>query len=172
MSGLNMKRINKEITSIQKSKDFKLAIDEREKTTKYYISFKPESGLYETQTHIIEIMFEYGNGENIYTFPLSPPNIKFITPILHPNVGIGGSVCLDVIKDKWSPLCSVETVIIYIIALLNDPNPSSPLNGDAGSLFQKAKKQNDYTNLIKEINTHYLKNISSYQKYFKLFESV
>lgn len=52
-------------------------------------------------------------------YPFSPPAIHFDTPIFHPNVDeTGGSICLDILKEKWSPVYNVQTILISIQSLL------------------------------------------------------
>ncbi|VDN37400.1 unnamed protein product, partial [Dibothriocephalus latus] len=40
-------------------------------------------------------------------YPFNPPKVKFITPIYHVNVGTTGTICLDILQDKWSPALSI-----------------------------------------------------------------
>jgi hypothetical protein len=39
-----------------------------------------------------------------------------------------GRICLDILKDKWSPALQVRTVLLSIQALLSAPNPEDPLD--------------------------------------------
>ncbi|XP_059619403.1 ubiquitin-conjugating enzyme E2 C-like [Phlebotomus argentipes] len=69
------------------------------------------------------------------SYPLSAPNVKFLTPCFHPNIGPDGVICLDVLQDKWSVLYDVQTILLSIQCLLGDPNIESPLNAEASTLW-------------------------------------
>lgn len=130
MSIILNKRILKEIETGSKSKLF---------TFKQYnnicqLKFLINEGIYIDQTHILEIIF---TGQ----FPREAPKVKFLTPIFHPNIGLGGNICLDILDDKWSPMYNIETIFNSIIILLNDCNVDSPLNIDAKILFSKHNKK-------------------------------
>lgn len=68
-------------------------------------------------------------------FPMEPPKVKFLTPLdsnfrLHPNLyqAPSGKVCLSLLgtwgSNTWSPVISIEKILITIQALL-DNNPIS-----------------------------------------------
>ena len=75
------------------------------------------------------------------TYPLTPPAVRFTCRIFHPNVFADGSVCLDIIAERWSPAYTVSTVLTSIQSLLCDPNPASPANPEAARLWAKDKKE-------------------------------
>ena len=71
------------------------------------------------------------------TYPMSPPDARFVTPIFHPNVHFKtGEICLDILKNEWSPAWTLMSVCQAIVALMSDPAADSPLNCDAGNLIR------------------------------------
>ena len=51
-------------------------------------------------------------------YPYTAPNVKFTTPCFHPNVDTHGNICLDILKEKWSALYEVRTILLSIQSLL------------------------------------------------------
>ncbi|KAH8682836.1 ubiquitin-conjugating enzyme/RWD-like protein [Tricladium varicosporioides] len=72
----------------------------------------------------------YGHGTFVLsvsltdTFPQTPPLIRFLTPVLHPNVTKHGRICHAIFTNKWKTSYHVHTVLQYIHELLNDPEAS------------------------------------------------
>lgn len=94
-------------------------------------------------------------------YPLYPPEFKFTTEILHPNIYKDGRVCISILhppgEDKyneqetadmrWRPVHTVSSIILSIISLLSAPNDESPANVDAAVMWR-----DDHDNFIKNVN--------------------
>ena len=63
--------------------------------------------------------------------------VRFLTKIYHPNIDKLGRICLDILKDKWSPALQIRTVLLSIQALLSAPNPEDPLSEAVASHWKK-----------------------------------
>ena len=69
-------------------------------------------------------------------YPFKPPKINFVTRIYHPNINANGSICLDILKDQWSPALTISKVLLSISSLLTDANPDDPLVPEIAQLYK------------------------------------
>lgn len=86
-------------------------------------------------------------------YPYQAPTVKFQTPCWHPNVDQRGNICLDILKEKWSALYDVRTILLSLQSLLGEPNNESPLNAQAAEQWSN---QEEYKQIITDKYNKYM----------------
>ena len=117
-----LKRLKYEFENIDELKSLNIfAQPDDENMYKWtgYIN-KPKDTPYENG--YFKLSIEFPNN-----YPFSPPAINFITKIYHCNVNSAGGICLDILKDQWSPALTLNKILLSILSLIHDPNPNDPL---------------------------------------------
>ncbi|OLL21780.1 Ubiquitin-conjugating enzyme E2 [Neolecta irregularis DAH-3] len=94
-------------------------------------------------------------------YPLSPPSMKFTCEMFHPNsmfpsglstdkaVYQDGTVCISILhspgddpnmyessSERWSPVQSVEKILLSVMSMLAEPNDESGANIDACKMWR------------------------------------
>ena len=127
---MSVKRLNKELKEIQEDPPCNCSVDTVNNNIHQWRAtiIGPEKTPYENGVFYLDLMFPDG-------YPFKPPKVKFETKIFHPNINKYGNICLDILSQNWSPALTVCKVLLSISSLLDDPNPSDPLNIRAADIY-------------------------------------
>ncbi|KAH3899874.1 probable Ubiquitin-conjugating enzyme E2 7 [Saccharomycodes ludwigii] len=100
-------------------------------------------------------------------YPLSPPKLIFTPSILHPNIYPNGEVCISILhppgadpnmyelaEERWSPVQSIEKILLSVMSMLSEPNVESGANIDACKLWRDNRKE--YEKQVKDNVKHSL----------------
>ena len=63
-------------------------------------------------------------------FPFKPPEVRFVTPIYHPNVDDQGKICVDLLNtsESWKPTTPLVDVVKAVVDLIDNPKIDHALN--------------------------------------------
>lgn len=90
----------------------------------------PDEGFYEGGHFRFEMTFNN-------SYPIEPPKVLCLNRIYHPNIDLEGKVCLNILREDWSPALDLQSVIVGLLFLFLEPNPRDPLNKDAATCLIK-----------------------------------
>jgi len=98
----------------------------------------PEGSPYAGGVFFLKILFPED-------YPFKPPKVTFRTRIYHCNINSNGQICLDILKDNWSPALTISKVLLSICSLLTDANPKDPLVGSIAHQYMHDRDGHDRT---------------------------
>lgn len=130
MSSQAVKRLMKDFEKVKAENDEDVIASPNENNIMSWtaVMIGPKDTIWEEGTFKLTLKFTD-------EYPNKPPQINFVSKMFHPNIYNDGSICLDILKNQWSPIYDVWAVLTSIRSLLSDPNPNSPANHEAALLF-------------------------------------
>ena len=102
------------------------------------VLFGPEDSPYAGGVFNVHIQFPSD-------YPFKPPRITFQTKIYHPNINKDGFICLDILKQNWSPALTISKVLLSILSMLTDPNPKDPLMPEIANQYTENRTEYEET---------------------------
>jgi len=130
-----LRRVNKEITDCKNDKSSQIKIDLIDESPFHLKgSFPgPQETPYEGGHFEVDIVIPE-------TYPFQPVKMKFITKVYHPNISsASGAICLDILKDAWSPVLTLKSTLISLQSLLCSPEPNDPQDAEVAKHYMTSK---------------------------------
>ncbi|KAG2424579.1 hypothetical protein HXX76_014459 [Chlamydomonas incerta] len=119
---VDLGRIQKELKEIERDTASGVTVHLKNNSLQHLTGYVPgpKDTPYEGGLFAVEINLDNG-------YPFVPPKMRFITKVWHPNVSSqSGAICLDILKDQWSPALTLKTALLSLQALLSSPQPDDP----------------------------------------------
>ncbi|PPQ67906.1 hypothetical protein CVT24_003169 [Panaeolus cyanescens] len=136
-----LRRVNKEITDCKNDKTSQIKIELVDESPFHLKgSFPgPEGTPYEGGKFEVDIVIPE-------SYPFQPVKMKFITKLYHPNVSsASGAICLDILKDAWSPVLTLKSTLISLQSLLCSPEPNDPQDAEVAKHYMTSKQSFEET---------------------------
>ena len=138
-----IKRIEKELKYFngeECEEGFTAGPDDESDMFKWTATFQgPENTPYEGGTFTLEIEFPKD-------YPFKPPKVISKTKVYHPSFKRSdGSICLDVLKDQWSPEVKLIDIFKAIKTLMELPNLEHFLEPDIATQLKENKEEFEKT---------------------------
>eukprot|EP00795_Rhopilema_esculentum_P011464 gene11464-21673_t len=73
-------------------------------------------------------------------YPHEPPKVKCETMVYHPNIDLEGNVCLNILREDWKPVLTINSIVYGLQYLFLEPNPEDPLNKDAAEILRQNRR--------------------------------
>ena len=144
-----LKRISKELADLQRDPPANCSAGPTDESDLYNWTASimgPDDSPFQGGVFFLNVQFPTD-------YPFKPPKLSFTTRIYHPNINSNGSICLDILKDQWSPALTISKVLLSISSLLTDANPNDPLVPEIAHIFKNDRAR--YENTAREWTRRY-----------------
>lgn len=125
-------RLQKDVTELDLPRGIKVSFPNPSDIFRFDLTIIPQENYYKGGHFNFQV--EINNN-----FPIEPPKIKCKSKIYHPNIDIDGNVCLNILREDWSPVLNLNSVLMGLNFLFLEPNPNDPLNKEAANMLVKNK---------------------------------
>ncbi|EJU02948.1 hypothetical protein DACRYDRAFT_94114 [Dacryopinax primogenitus] len=136
MSEARLRRVQKEISDCQKDKLTRITLTPIDNSPFHLVgAFDGPSGTpYEGGRYEVDVVVPD-------SYPFQPIKMKFITKVYHPNISsASGAICLDILKDAWSPVLTLKSTLISLQSLLCDPQPNDPQDAEVAKHYLTSRQ--------------------------------
>ncbi|EDV19862.1 uncharacterized protein TRIADDRAFT_32811 [Trichoplax adhaerens] len=111
-------RITKDVNELTLPKTCKIDFPNPDDLLNFKLTILPDEGFYR-------------NGRFVFSFKVS---------VYHPNIDLEGNVCLNILREDWKPVLTINSIIYGLQFLFLEPNHDDPLNKDAADVLRQNRQ--------------------------------
>jgi len=126
-------RITKDINELELPKTCKTEFPDPDDLLSFKLIIYPDEGFYRNGQFTFS--FKIGSG-----YPHEPPKVKCETKVYHPNIDLEGNVCLNILREDWKPVLTINSIVYGLQYLFLEPNAEDPLNKEAAQELQCSRR--------------------------------
>ncbi|XP_044749873.1 NEDD8-conjugating enzyme Ubc12 [Coccinella septempunctata] len=126
-------RITKDINELNLPKTCATEFSDPDDLLNFRLIICPDEGFYKNGRFI----FSFKVGPN---YPHEPPKVKCETSVYHPNIDQQGNVCLNILREDWKPVLTINSIVYGLQYLFLEPNPEDPLNKEAAEVLSSNRR--------------------------------
>ncbi|XP_074387855.1 NEDD8-conjugating enzyme Ubc12 isoform X3 [Zonotrichia albicollis] len=130
-------RIQKDINELNLPKTCEIDFSDQDDLLHFRLLICPDEGFYKGGKFVFS--FKVGQG-----YPHDPPKVKCETMVYHPNIDLEGNVCLNILREDWKPVLTINSIIYGLQYLFLEPNPEDPLNKGSPKMGPKPQTEADF----------------------------
>ena len=129
MATFAQRRITKDIHELELPETCKIEFSDPDDLLNFCLVIVPDKGFYRGGS----FQFSFKISPN---YPFEPPKVKCVNKIYHPNIDLEGNICLNILREDWTPAMTVNVIVYGLQYLLLEPNPKDALNLEAAHDLQ------------------------------------
>lgn len=126
-------RITKDINELSLPKTCNVDFPDPDDLLSFKLTICPDEGFYRGG----KFVFSFKVGQ---AYPHEPPKVKCETQVYHPNIDLEGNICLNILREDWKPVLTINSIIYGLQYLFLEPNPEDPLNKEAAEVLQSNRR--------------------------------
>ncbi|KAH9500010.1 Nedd8-conjugating enzyme UbcE2M [Bulinus truncatus] len=126
-------RVQKDINELNLPRTCQVEFPDPDDLLNFKVIISPDEEFYRGGRFVFS--FKVGQG-----YPHDPPKVKCETMVYHPNIDLEGNVCLNILREDWKPVLTINSIVYGLQYLFLEPNPEDPLNKEAAEVLQTNRR--------------------------------
>jgi len=135
-------RMQKDMSELKLDKGMTMTFPNgKEDLMAFKVTVSPDEGIYRGGSFCFDFKVPK-------TYPHDAPKVLCETTVFHPNIDMEGHVCLNILREDWKPVLTIQSVIMGLQFLMLEPNADDPLNKDAAKILAEDRQR--FTRLVRD----------------------